>query len=176
MILGFCIEHRSRLMRSMTLESLAHNRGLLEAEGAPLGVRGHHLQAVLASALFVESAAGARWVPSLQRIKRPNAAENARLISKGRILYEHCMAELSHACVIGFMHHELTKSRSAEGIVLDLLGWMVEQRLEGDVMTGEAADLRRAHTDYMLDQGVSLLHGCDRATAARLAADKEPLD
>jgi hypothetical protein len=87
------------------------------------------------------------------------------------------MAEVSNACIIGFMHHELTKSLGARRVVLDLLGWFVEQRLQLlDIVPEEGDDAiaRIAHTDFMLDQVVSLLHGLDRHMAATLAAEKEP--
>ena len=118
-------------------------------------------------------------VERLERIREPSRAEYARLISKGRLLYEHCMTEVSNACIVGFMHHELTKSRKAERVILDLLGWMVAQRFDISELVDEEGDeaLRRcAHTDYMIDQGVSFLHGLDRAAASALAADKEPID
>lgn len=179
MILDFCLSHRDRLDRALSHAALDHNEALLEAEGAPLGIEAGQLHAVLTSSLLGSVTASGERGPRLDRIREPNPAEYARLISKGRILYEHCMTEVSHACVVGFMHHELRKSRKAERVILDLLGWMVEQRLDiADLVDdeGEEALRRCAHTDYMIDQGVSFLHGLDRAAAAALAEDKEPLD
>ena len=179
MILDFCLSHRDRLDRGFSHEALDQNERLLEAKGAPLGVGTSQLHAVLTSGLMESTAASGDRGRRVERIRETNRAEYARLISKGRLLYEHCMTEVSHACVVGFMHHELTKSRDAERVILDLLGWMVEQRFEiADLADeeGEEALRRCAHTDYMIDQGVSFLHGLDRATAAELAADKEPLD
>ena len=185
MILDFCLTHRDRVRRDLTPEAFDHNDALIAAVGAPLSIEASQFHAVATSALFehlVES--GERsWdgveIGLVQRIRKPSPAEYARLISKGRILYEHCMTEVSHACVVGFMHHELKKSRAAEQVIYDLLGWMIKQRLalvEIEKTEGEEALRRGAHTDFMLDQGVSFLHGLGRAAAAELAEDKEPLD
>ncbi len=176
MILDYCLSRRDRLAASMDRESMRQNEALLSAEGAPLGVDASELHAVLSSGLLEAAAAGERRCRRLEAIRRPNAAEYARLISKGRVLYEHCMAELSHVCVIGFMHHELTKSRRAEQVILDLLGGMVMEQVESEERGDDDAESRRAHTDYILDHGVSFLHGCSREEASRLAEDKEPLD
>jgi hypothetical protein len=185
MILDFCITRGDDLDMRLTLEALDRNDAVLGRHGAPLGVGATHLHAVLLSGLVQRVAkAGQRLVngreiPHLSSIQRPNPAEYARLISKGRLLYEHCMTEVSHWCIVGFMEHELKKSRTAERVVLDLLGWMVEQRVELDGLAeveGEEAVRRCAHTDYMIDHGVSFLHGFDRDEAAHLAADKEPDD
>lgn len=185
MILDFCLEHRDRLRREHTLDALEHHDALLASVGAPLDVNGSQLHAVAVSALLAhllenpERAWNGKSLRRLEAIRQPNPAEYARLISKGRILYEHCMTEVSHACVVGFMDHELKKSRTAERVILDLLGWMIEQRLDLidlEDSEGEAALRRCAHTDYMIDLGVSLLHGLSRDEAAELAEDKEPID
>jgi hypothetical protein len=179
MILDFCLSHRDHLDRAFSHEALDHNERLLEAKGAPLGVETSQLHAVLTSSLLESVAASGERGPRLERIREPNRAEYARLISKGRLLYEHCMTEVSNACVVGFMHHELTKTRKAERVILDLLGWMVAQRFDISELVDDEGDeaLRRcAHTDYMIDQGVSFLHGLDRAAASALAADREPID
>lgn len=185
MILEHGLVHYSELDPGLGREALDRNRAVWALSPLPGGCDPLVVQAVLASNLCrtLARSGGVRRLPSgaevqcLDRIDAPPPAEYARLISKGRILYEHCMAEVSSACVIGFMHHELTKSRAARRVVLDLVGWMLEQRLLlADLVPeeGEDALARMAHTDYMLDQGVSFLHGLDRAAAADLAADKEP--
>ena len=185
MILDYLLLHRDHLRRETTREALDHHEALIEKEGAPLDVDAPQLHAFVTSRLLEElldtdgrSIEGVA-ISRLERIREPNPAEYARLISKGRILYEHCMTEVSHACVIGFMHHELRKSRASERVILDLLGWMIQQRLELEELAdseGDEAARRCAHTDYMIDQGVSFLHGLSREQAVTLADEKEPLD
>jgi hypothetical protein len=112
-------------------------------------------------------------VPRLTALEPLTPAEYARLISKGRLLYEHCMVEVSHACVMGFMDHELKKTKAARRVVLDLAGWMLTQR-HALADLGEDVAARLAHTEYMIDLAVSLVHGLTRAEAQRLAAAIEP--
>ena len=116
-------------------------------------------------------------LPRLDDLSNYPQAEYGRLFSKGQTLYEHCMVEESHACVIGFFDHELTKSRRAEQVVLDLLGWMKRFL---DLHSSEPLDAsvrrRIQHTEIMLDHGVAYLYGLNRAQATRLSEHKEPLD
>jgi len=187
MILDFCHRQCDALRTGTDPEDVRANREALEELDPPFGLGVETLQPFLASALLalVCEQGGNRTLPfdghvvrRIERIREPSQAEYARLISKGRLLYEHCMAEVSHACMVGFMDHELTKCPTAERVVLDLLGWMFLQRQEFaglEPEEGEGALLRVAHADYMLDHGVSYLHGLTRTQADRLAADKEPL-
>lgn len=187
MILEFCWHHRDAITPELDRSALLDAQALVEEQNAPLGVTGAELLAVAWSSLAfrIRSQGGVRELgeldgeplPRLEAIREPSPAEYARLIGKGRLLYEHCMAEISHHCVMGFMDHELTKSRDAERVILELLGWMVEQRIElepqGD---GDAEEVsaRVAHTDYMIDLGVGLLHGLSRKQAQDLALAREP--
>ncbi|MAG56667.1 MAG: hypothetical protein CMJ83_10290 [Planctomycetes bacterium] len=184
MILDFCLAWDAELDRSLTIDALHRNLGIIEDHGPDMELTSSQVQAVLVSGLFEAVQGGervidGREVSRFDEIRSPNAAEYARLISKGRILYEHCMTEVSHMCVIGFMDHELKKSRSSERIVLDLVGWMLEQRLEFEALAadeGQEALRRCVHTDYIVDYGVSFLHGLDREGARYLAESKEPDD
>jgi hypothetical protein len=115
-------------------------------------------------------------IPTWQAIQDYEPGEYGRLFSKGQTLYEHCMVEESHACVIGFFDHELQKSRRAERVVLDLLGWMKRFRDLHQSESHAGGFRRRMHTDVMLDHGVSYLYGLDRESATRLAEDKEPTE
>jgi len=113
----------------------------------------------------------------LESFSTYSEAEYGRLFTKGQTLYEHCMVEESHACVIGFFDHELAKSRRAEQVVLDLLGWM-KRFLDLHQSEPEDKSVRRRiqHTEVMLDHGVAYLYGLNRAQATRLSEHKEPLD
>lgn len=186
MILDFCLRHRERLVRDPAARGLAANRIALEDLELPLGLEVEHLQPVLCSTLFARllEQRGGRFLPGLgevpwiTHIPAPGGAEAARLLSKGRLLFEHCMATVSHVCVTGFMEHELARSPSGLKVVLDLMAWMVRQRsnLElQEAVEGEAARRRLVRVDYILDQGVSLIHGLGSERAAALAGGKEPV-
>lgn len=156
------------------------------AAGAPEAVRISPAawQAVLESGLLAAVRASGERVVSgerllrIDRIRDHPRAEYSRLYAKGRTLYEHCMIEPSHACVIGFFDHELGKSRNAERVVFDLLGWIAECRdAMREAFAGEGDDaLRIQHSEVMMDHAVSYLFGLSREAANRLADGKVPLD
>jgi len=185
MIIDFLLDHEDALDPALTVEALNRNEALLDENGPLLDVTVNQVQCVLLSGLFkTVRSRGGREIDDgkpvrLEEIREPPAAEYARLISKGRLLFEHCMTEVSHSCVIGFIDHELKKTRSSERVIVDLMGWMISERMALSALAaeeGEAAMRRCAHADYMIDHAVSLLHGLDRSAAQELAAEKEPLD
>ena len=61
-------------------------------------------------------------------------------------------------------------------IIRDIDGGGKGEAGQSEERGDDDAESRRAHTDYILDHGVSFLHGCSREEASRLAEDKEPLD
>lgn len=178
MLIDLSRRFQDALDRSRSREALERARLALAGESLPLGADLLLFQAVHSSRLraaIVFDAGGRSLnslpVPRLEALPGPSAAEYARLISKGRLLYEHCMAEISSVCVLGFMEHEMRKSPSFSRVLADLLAWMVDQRLQLEDLVpeeGEDAVARIAHTDAMIDQGVVFLHGLGREAAREL--------
>ena len=179
MLLRFCIDHARDLDPTPTLEALASNRAALARHGRPLDVDAICLQPVLGSTLLARlRVSGGRVVdghpvPLLEDLPPLSPAEHARLLAKGRVLLEHCLEEVSTVCMTGFFEHELRKGPAARSLVLELLGWIQEERLRLAPEEDEEARPRVALLDHLLDMGVAILHGWDRAQAERLCRDRE---
>lgn len=159
-------------------------QALVASDPAPYSVGAEVVLAIAASSLAAAEAGDAELralipEPSLREPQfgpGPAPAEWNRLLAKGRQLYEHCMVELSGACMIGFFHHELQKSRTAERVVGELIRELVQERLRTLAEPQDEDDrVRAAWTEVMIDHGVSYLFGLTRATADALARGKEPV-
>ena len=179
MILELCLDLRHRLDVADSPAAVEKNLVTLRAVALPFDVDPFAVEAVILSRLFEEvSDRGERQVlggvpvGNLLELPAPPAAEHARLVSKGRLLYEHCMATAGHVCVVGFFEHEVTRSEGGRRVVLDLLGWIVEQRigmmrLEGEEPREVASRLAQAR--FMIDMGVGLVHALAPEHARELA-------
>ena len=187
MLLKFCLDHHAEWNPEVSRAALADTEEVLLRSAPPFaGLRAAHVQSLLWSQLYCQTRARGERVldlpdpfviPMLRTIEAPSSAEYARLISKARLIYEHCMTEVSHAAVASFMGHELQRDRRSRRVVFDLVAWMVEQRLGlVDLGSDEDCDVdeRLNQTDYMIDLGVSLVHGLALDEARQLAADLEP--
>lgn len=117
--------------------------GIMEVS-APAGL-------VLAAATSTLCRSGADVGPV--KLHRPDAAECARLMTKGRLLFEHCLERRSDVCIVGFLEHRLSVRVPETGIVADMIGWMTEEACHS--LDGEAHALARR----MIDVGIALLHG-----------------
>lgn len=94
-------------------------------------------------------------------------AERARLLAKGKTLFEHCLAAESIVCVTGFMEHEATKGASHRLFLREFVAWMVEQRLELPEVGLDPAS--RSATDRMIRIGIGILLGESLEQAERRA-------
>ncbi len=56
--------------------------------------------------------------------------ERARLLEKGRKLYEQCMAKGEQLCVTGFVEHCLVQKPEQADVVHDLLAFLAEQMID----------------------------------------------
>jgi hypothetical protein len=181
MLLRFCLDHGPDLDPTASLEALASNRAALARHGRPLDVDVCGLQVVLRSTLWARLRASGgrivdgRPVPILDELPPLSPAEHARLLAKGRVLLEHCLEELSSVCLTGFLEHELRRrGPETRGLTLELLAWILEERLRLASGEDEEAVPRVALMDHLVDLGVAILHGWDRIAAERLCAAGEP--
>src|SRR5262249_44173123 len=56
--------------------------------------------------------------------------ERARLLEKGRKLYDRCLTKGDQACVLGFVEHALKQIPEQSDVVHDLLAFLAEQMIE----------------------------------------------
>jgi hypothetical protein len=185
MLLEYCLEFESLLGRSLSSESLEQARLLLRRHSPPMQVRAEVVAAIASSELFARCLEQGRDQPlpsgaTVGVIEDvPALAENeySRLVAKGQDLFEHCLAQHSKVCITGFVDYELKKKVPPLLALLELLGWMVEQRIEiAELVPGGAVKAAEsiAWAECMIDEYVSILHGLSQADAEKLAAEKQP--
>ena len=103
---------------------------------------------------------------SEQPLPALEAASYARLIQKGRNLFDHCIDQRSSACVVGFMEHELGKSWSAATVVIELLDLIQRKRralgeTDQEPDEDDAQEERMETCDDMIACGYGLLFASD---------------
>ena len=103
-----------------------------------------------------------RPVPPVLRLEALPAGEHARLLAKGRTLFDHCLDEEQDVCILGFVAYELGKNLAARTVLLELLGSMQE---DTEKMTAQQDVDRRRRAEHIVDMTVSLWHGLDHDEA-----------
>jgi hypothetical protein len=163
------------------LPGLAHSRqDLAAAEAAalrappPWPAPGGALLAIATSSLAAHVRAGGDRPPRRLRLEGLPAAEETRLLAKALTLHDHCLAQGSAACMVGFFRHELRKSRGALGVMLQVLDHLEQARIRLGEDPDPLAPEHAAWTEVMLDHGVSAFHEVPREQADRWAAAREP--
>lgn len=185
MLLDYCLENADELDAELTRTALEKARDLAAKRPLPLDVEPEVLVAIAYSTLYHNAKTRDRETAgpegSTVRVIEnvPAIAENeyARLMGKGRDLFDHCLSQKSKVCVTGFMEYELKKKNPPRRALFDLVAWMVERRIEiseSEKLSDEDRAVQTAWADVMIDESIGVLHGLNASQAEELAAERRP--
>lgn len=135
-------------------------RGSGDAEAPPFEVMPEALIAIALCSAFRHGAARSSF-------DRPPmaTAKKSSLLAKGRSLFDHCVSEGSSVCVIGFVDHELSKSKEGLDMVLDFLAAIARVRMEE---SAGKPPVELEIIEEMLDVIAGLVLGVDEETTRSL--------
>jgi hypothetical protein len=182
-LLDFCLRHAKKIGNGFDAAAMRSTSGVEEAR--PFGASDALLVSLRWSTLCAHalvngrSRAGPRSTPLVVVDDFPDsgAAERSRLVTKGKMLFDHCLSQRSKVCTVGFVEYELSKSPSRLDAMLAFLSALAESRLELSALPGTSADrFPLPWVDVMIDEAWAIVHGYSSEAAERLCAARQPDD
>ena len=123
---------------------------LARIEASPSGAEDSLSPALILAVRTFAAGTGLEETLAKAELHHPSESERARLATKGRVLFEHCLERRSEVCVVGFLEHRLSVQPAETGFVAEMIGWLTR---EACGLSGEAHDL----ACIMIASGVEML-------------------